>query len=61
MQIGLAPRVSGEVKALDQQELKASLVQCVEACTELLREELQLSQQIYTYYINHPLEKNQAI
>jgi len=37
------------------------LVQCVEACTELLREELQLSQQIYTYYINHPLEKNQAI
>ena len=25
-----------------------------------LREELQLSQQIYTYYINHLLEENQA-
>ena len=27
---------------------------------ELLREEKQISQQIYTYYINHPLEDNQA-
>jgi len=29
------------------------LVQCVETCTELLREELQVSEQTYTYYTNN--------
>ena len=74
MQIGLAPRGSGEVKALRstgtqsqpsirvvevivriQDNFQAQLlmfiinhlVQCVGTCTELLREELQLSQQIH--------------
>ena len=34
------------------------LVQCRETSTELFRKISQLSQQIYIYYINHPLEKD---